>query len=55
LNKQLEGGYQKNDIQPERFLPHIFRAIEQAKRFEGNDLLTQLGSDNYKLIEKLLA
>lgn len=55
LNKQLEGGYQKNDIQPERFLPHIFRAIEQAKRFEGNDLLMQLGSDNYKLIEKLLA
>lgn len=54
LNKYLEGGYQKNDIQPERFLPYIARAIAQAKRFAGNDLLTELGSDNYKLLEKLL-
>ncbi|MGH1338804.1 MAG: RloB family protein [Aureispira sp.] len=55
LNKHLAGGYQKNDIQPERFLPHLSKAIEQAKRFANNDLLTELGSDNYKLLEKLLA
>lgn len=54
LNEHLEGGYQKNAIQPERFLPHIPYAIDQAKRFAANDLLTQLGSDNYKLLEKLL-
>lgn len=55
LNKHLAGGYLKNDIQPERFLPHLQRAIDQAKLFAGNNLLTELGSDNYKLLEKLLA
>lgn len=54
LNKHLEGGYQKNNIQAERFLPHLERAIAQAQLFAANDLLTQLGSDNYKLLEKLL-
>jgi hypothetical protein len=54
LNKNLEGGYLKNDIQPERFLPHLQRAIAQAKLFSDNDLLTQVGSDNYRLLEKLL-
>ncbi len=54
LNRNLEGGYLKNAIRPERFLPYVQRAISQARQLANNDLLTQLGSDNYKLLEKLL-
>lgn len=54
LSEHLPQGYKKNDILPERFLDHIEQAIAQAKTLDKGAILEHLGSDNYKLVEKLL-
>ena len=54
LSKLLEEGYNKTNIKPERFLDNIDMAARQAKSLDTENILTSLGSHNYKLVSKLL-
>lgn len=52
---QLLNGYNKKNPRPERFLPHISLAIDQAKALDtsNEDFPSYLGSHVYRLAEKL--
>ncbi len=56
LSQNLEQGYNKTNIIPERFvtLQGIQSAIDQARALDQGDIMHTLGSHNYKLIERLL-
>lgn len=56
LGSILEGGYNKTNPRPERFLPHIKTAIKQGQELDGNneDFPEGLGSHVYKLMKKLV-
>lgn len=57
LSENLPDGYNKKKIRPHRFLEleNIMLAIEQAEKLSNNNILSDLGSDNYILVKKLLA
>lgn len=54
LSELLADGYSKSNLKPERFLKNIDTAIQQAKKLSGSDILENLGSNNYVLVEKLI-
>jgi hypothetical protein len=56
LSNILPDGYNEANLRPERFLPQLEMAIKQAKSraIEGEDYPINLGSDIYKLIEKVI-
>jgi hypothetical protein len=56
LSNILPDGYNEANLQPERFLQHIEVAINRAKaiNIEAEDYPKALGTDIYKLIEKVI-
>lgn len=56
LSNILPDGYNEANLQPERFLQHIEVAIDRAKamNIETEDYPKTLGTDIYKLIEKVI-
>jgi hypothetical protein len=56
LSNLLSDGYNEANLQPERFLQHIEIAINRAKamNIEDEDYPKTLGTDIYKLIEKVI-
>lgn len=56
LSNILPDGYNEANLQPERFLQHIEVAINRAKamNIEAEDYPQKLGTDIYKLIEKVI-
>jgi hypothetical protein len=53
----LPDGYNEANLQPERFLQHIEVAIIRAKamNIETDDYPRTLGTDIYKLVEKVIS
>ncbi len=56
LSDILPDGYNETNLKPERFLQHIEDAIFRAKNMnvDGEDYPKNLGTDVYKLIEKVI-
>ncbi len=56
LSDILPDGYNESNLRPERFLMHLEDAVSRAKalNLEGEDYPKSLGSDVYKLVEKLI-
>ncbi len=56
LSDILPDGYNESNLRPERFLMHLEDAVRRAKALnqEGEDYPKSLGSDVYKLVEKLI-
>jgi len=53
---EILGSYNKSNPKPEQYIPHIKKAIEQAKELdlENEEYPKKLGSHVYKIIEKLI-
>jgi len=54
LTNNLGEPYNKSNIQPERFIANIQNAIEQARLLNNNDIMNNIGSHNYLLVQKLI-
>lgn len=50
LANQLGNDYYKSNIKPDRFLDKIDTAIEQARLLDQNDIMQNIGSQNFKLV-----
>lgn len=53
LSDNLENGYNKKNLNCNRFLDNISKAITQAEKLANNNILNNLGSENYLLVKKL--
>lgn len=53
---QFIDGYNKKNLRPERFIPNIAKAIEQAKELDApnEEFPSRLGSHIYKIVQKLV-
>lgn len=53
---EILGSYNKSDPKPERFIPYLRKAIDQAKELdsENEEYPKKIGSHVYKIIEKLI-
>ena len=47
--------YNKTKIKPNRFLPHLEKAVRQSEVLDNDDIYKNLGSHNYLLIKKLFS
>jgi hypothetical protein len=56
LSTILEDGYNESNLKPQRFLPFVQLATQRAKllNVENEEYPKKLGSDIYKLIEKII-
>lgn len=54
LSDNLADGYKKSNHNPERFLDNINSAILQAEQLDKKDIFKNIGSQNYKLVKKLI-